>query len=1441
MKKRKCNFLFLLGFLVLPIFTGCADSKDPTINDSFRNEIPSNDEYIIFVGSLWSNVTFPHEEHSQREADDCFVCHDHGATAGDSKWNCSTCHTANDPEFLCDQDANHGCIMAQCDFCHNQRGGAAPSIGCRGEDTDITCCVDCHISGLKALSGVLLDSAVEGLTYRTPTISGITDEDGRFWYQNGEQVSFSIGMLLLGQATGNPILTIVDLVDGTSDTSHPRVTNICRLLLTLDIDGDPDNGITLTDEIIATVEERQINFDQNPDGFGNDPDVLALIDDLNSTGALLGNTPRQLCPTQQARNHIDNTLHNINNKPLATFPGNVAVRGSNGCSAAACHPGQTSANGIYHVDDINFADGMLNGKPIYKNTASNHWVYWNTTNQTAAWYLAARTDRASAKHYYSYDRTGGDNNYPPLGAWPSGCATYEGQQIAATIVPMGGIDGLPWVGETLAGTYHYYDDDGDMENGTYFQWYRCEDSNNTNDVPITGAETESYTLTVEDESAYIRFGVTPGASEGKSPGDEILSGAIGPIITNHPPTAVNVAITGNAQVTASLTGSYEYRDDSGDSESGTVLNWFRSDIASGTAEQRIAAGTSADLLHYTLGNDDQGKYIRFSVTPGAATGTSPGLPAASAYIGPVLPDPENQEPSVSQPVIIGANRCICVNSLLSATYTYSDPENDPEASTFQWYRETAIGSNVYEPITGATTLTYTIDDDCEAGKSIKVAVTPGATVGNTPGAIRESAPVVVRKDPVNDAPSVAVSIQTPVYVGFNANITYAYKDAENNADRSDYQWIICDDAAGIACSAPVLTGTLSTSVIRPPQYIPAATDEGKYLKLAITPRAACGNTPGKTTETSLVQVLTNPDGNRPPAVSRVAINGDMQVGTALQGQYTYIDPDFPPDSDCSAYQWYRSANATGPFTAINGATALTFTPPDDGNYEGGYIQFGVTAIACTGQNNLNPQAVRSAAFGPLAITISNQPPTANPVIIGEEFSGSEIICVKSTAAGDSNYYDAEGAPSISTYAWYICDNPDGSGCGAAVSRSTTYTPETNDIGKYLLFEVTPIAEWGNNPGVTVVSAPKRIEFNPLDSPPSVTVYSGIQIEGLTEDTNSGQDAYINSDGINGVNGIYQIADTIRYALDVETGEYCSPKNCDFVYSATIPINGLVSGRVTYKHQDYYNDTANYWLVWYDTPPCRSAWWITDAVGRSGGGGAVAVGNIGAGSYTPPLTTWPEACGNNAQLSLFGGPNNKPGITGTPFAGNTLTGNYDYYDADGDAEGQSTFRWLRATTVNGSYTPIPGATGITYTLTNDDEGCFLKFEVRPVAVTGNSPGNAATSVYAGIGPIAFIPNVYIVTGAEGVNTAYNGSYHFIGYINQPSAANDKFAYWQKWNGTNYEGYYLYGNILTNELRYNLVAYRSGYVATVFPEPGQWCESYSYEGTCNGDTILLEEQE
>jgi len=92
--------------------------------------------------------------------------------------------------------------------------------------------------------GQLIDAPVQGVSYESGSVSGITGDLGEFRYEAGNTIRFFIGDINLGEAAkGNSVITPLDLVpNGTIDT--PAVINIARLLQSLDsIPGD--NLITI--------------------------------------------------------------------------------------------------------------------------------------------------------------------------------------------------------------------------------------------------------------------------------------------------------------------------------------------------------------------------------------------------------------------------------------------------------------------------------------------------------------------------------------------------------------------------------------------------------------------------------------------------------------------------------------------------------------------------------------------------------------------------------------------------------------------------------------------------------------------------------------------------------------------------------------------------------------------------------------------------------------------------------------------------------------------------------------------------------------------------------------------------------------------------------------------------------------------------------------------
>jgi hypothetical protein len=100
------------------------------------------------------------------------------------------------------------------------------------------------------LIGQLVDSPVAGVRVDRGGQSGLTDPQGRFAYFPGETLSFSIGGIELGAATGAPVLRPVDLQAGDEQAA----SNLSRLLLTLDEDGQPANGLQISAAVRAAAQ-----------------------------------------------------------------------------------------------------------------------------------------------------------------------------------------------------------------------------------------------------------------------------------------------------------------------------------------------------------------------------------------------------------------------------------------------------------------------------------------------------------------------------------------------------------------------------------------------------------------------------------------------------------------------------------------------------------------------------------------------------------------------------------------------------------------------------------------------------------------------------------------------------------------------------------------------------------------------------------------------------------------------------------------------------------------------------------------------------------------------------------------------------------------------------------------------------------------------------------
>lgn len=113
----------------------------------------------------------------------------------------------------------------------------------------------------ETLQGIFIDSTVEGLRYETETHSGYTDENGQFDYEEGEMVTFYVGDIKLGTTPAAEEISPISIASTPdADINTLEVQNIAAFLQTLDEDGDPSNGIKITQEVSQAISLSEIDF-----------------------------------------------------------------------------------------------------------------------------------------------------------------------------------------------------------------------------------------------------------------------------------------------------------------------------------------------------------------------------------------------------------------------------------------------------------------------------------------------------------------------------------------------------------------------------------------------------------------------------------------------------------------------------------------------------------------------------------------------------------------------------------------------------------------------------------------------------------------------------------------------------------------------------------------------------------------------------------------------------------------------------------------------------------------------------------------------------------------------------------------------------------------------------------------------------------------------------
>ncbi|MBW0148968.1 hypothetical protein [Marinobacter arenosus] len=188
-------------------------------------------------------------------------------------------------------------ILVGCGGSGSEGNNPAESTGSDAETVDN--------QTVQSNTGYFVDAPVKGLRYRTDTLEGTTDALGRFNYQPGETISFRIGGTELGASDAVGFMTPGSL-DETGQWDGTRAINIARLLLTLDSDQNPLNGIVIDDQAHLAFADLGFDLSVSPQQLTESSVLQEALKNADRIG---------LVTVDYARDHLSSVAEQLPDAP----------------------------------------------------------------------------------------------------------------------------------------------------------------------------------------------------------------------------------------------------------------------------------------------------------------------------------------------------------------------------------------------------------------------------------------------------------------------------------------------------------------------------------------------------------------------------------------------------------------------------------------------------------------------------------------------------------------------------------------------------------------------------------------------------------------------------------------------------------------------------------------------------------------------------------------------------------------------------------------------------------------------------------------------------------------------------------------------------------------------------------------------------------------------
>ncbi|MCG8501165.1 MAG: hypothetical protein MJB12_12240 [Firmicutes bacterium] len=364
------------------------------------------------------------------------------------------------------------------------------------------------------------------------------------------------------------------------------------------------------------------------------------------------------------------------------------------------------------------------------------------------------------------------------------------------------INGQPIVGETLKGTYDYFDAEGRTEGESAYRWLTAS-AQAGEYQPITGATSDTYIVQQEDIGKYIRFEVTPRTAIDETTGqaasgNRVLSEVLGEIKPAYP-AAKNVTIIKQPVKVEKLVDNFDSNP--------TEESWIDSGdkVYSVSLDNSITPDGGGNALKIEYDKNGNAWAFVNKIFDKPQDFSDVDTFSAKIYGNPkMLIKFESYDPTKANPWIGLCEKWIEPGSNQWNEFIWDISQHSSNLDNVKRILLFAepIGEN---SMTGSGT--FYIDDIKFTGKQI------------------------------TDVTTIGIPVVGEMLIG-----SYEYQDANGDEESGTiYRWLRADSKDGQYIPIPDETSDT---------YIPKAEDIGKYLKFEVTPKTAAVPTTGETVQSA---------------------------------------------------------------------------------------------------------------------------------------------------------------------------------------------------------------------------------------------------------------------------------------------------------------------------------------------------------------------------------------------------------------------------------------------------------------------------------------------------------------------------------------------------------------------------------------------------------------